>query len=40
MKDIFQAGKSVQGITSIKPVADLVAEYAAALAESQKKRQS
>ncbi|NOR41678.1 MAG: nitronate monooxygenase [Gammaproteobacteria bacterium] len=39
-KDIFQAGKSVQGITSIKPAADVVAEYAAALAESQKKRQS
>jgi len=32
-KDIFQAGKSVEGITAIKPVAEVVAEYADALAD-------
>ena len=30
-RDIFQAGKSVEGITAVKPVAEVVAEYAAAL---------
>ncbi len=30
-RDIFQAGKSVSGITSVQPVADIVAAYAAAL---------
>ncbi len=32
-KDIFQAGKSVQGITSIKPAAEVVAEYSAVLGD-------
>jgi len=30
-RDIFQAGKSVEGISEIKPAAGIVAEYAAAL---------
>jgi nitronate monooxygenase len=30
-RDIYQAGKSVDGITAIQPVAEIVAEYAAAL---------
>ncbi|MEN8204849.1 MAG: nitronate monooxygenase [Pseudomonadota bacterium] len=30
-RDIFQAGKSVEGITTVKSVAEVVAEYAAAL---------
>ena len=30
-RDIFQAGKSVDGISAIKPAAEVVAEYAAAL---------
>jgi nitronate monooxygenase len=30
-RDIFQAGKSVEGITGIKSAAEVVAEYAAAL---------
>ncbi len=30
-KDIFQAGKSVAGISAVQPVADIVAEYAQAL---------
>jgi len=30
-KDIFQAGKSVAGIRSVQPVAEIVAAYAAAL---------
>lgn len=30
-KDIFQAGKSVEGIRTVKSAADIVAEYAAAL---------
>ena len=30
-RDIYQAGKSVEGITAIKPAAEIVAEYAAAL---------
>lgn len=30
-RDIFQAGKSVEGITAVKPVAEVVAEYAEAL---------
>jgi len=34
-KDIFQAGKSVQGIASIKPVAEVVAEYAEVLGGRQ-----
>jgi nitronate monooxygenase len=33
-RDIFQAGKSVDGITSIKPAAEVVADYAAALHQS------
>jgi nitronate monooxygenase len=32
-RDIFQAGKSVSGIDSVRPVADLVAEFAARLRE-------
>jgi nitronate monooxygenase len=34
-KDIFQAGKSVEGIASIKPAAEVVAEYAEALGDRQ-----
>jgi nitronate monooxygenase len=34
-KDIFQAGKSVAGIKSVQPVAEIVAAYAAALEESK-----
>jgi nitronate monooxygenase len=30
-RDIYQAGKSVEGITAIQPAAEIVAEYAAAL---------
>jgi len=33
-RDIYQAGKSVQGIDAIKPVAQIVAEFAQALRES------
>jgi len=33
-RDIFQAGKSVQGIDAVRPVADIVAEFAAALRQS------
>ena len=33
-RDIFQAGKSVEGITTIMPVAEVVAEYAAVLHQS------
>jgi nitronate monooxygenase len=33
-RDIYQAGKSVEGITAIQPVAEVVAEYAAALCPS------
>jgi nitronate monooxygenase len=32
--EYWQAGKSVAGIDSVKPVADLVREFAAALADS------
>jgi nitronate monooxygenase len=32
-RDIYQAGKSVQGIDSVRPVAEIVAEFAAALEE-------
>ena len=34
-RDIFQAGKSVEGITAIKPVAEVVAEFAAALPQGK-----
>ena len=34
-RDIFQAGKSVSGINSISPAADIVAEYAQALKNAQ-----
>jgi nitronate monooxygenase len=30
-KDVYQAGKSVQGIHTVQPAAQIVAEYAAAL---------
>jgi nitronate monooxygenase len=30
-RDIYQAGKSVAGIDSVRPVADIVAEFAAVL---------
>ncbi|MEA2093061.1 MAG: nitronate monooxygenase [Pseudomonadota bacterium] len=33
-KDIFQAGKSVEGIRTVKSAADIVAEYAAALRQT------
>ena len=33
-RDIFQAGKSVDGITGIKSAAEVVADYAAALHQS------
>ena len=32
-RDIFQAGKSVEGIRAVKPAAEVVAEYAAALTQ-------
>jgi nitronate monooxygenase len=34
-RDIFQAGKSVQGIDAVRPVADIVAEFAAALRDAR-----
>lgn len=36
-RDYFQAGKSVAGIDSIKPVAEIVREFAAALESSEKR---
>ncbi len=34
-RNIFQAGKSVSGIDSVRPVADIVAEFAAALRQEE-----
>ena len=34
-RDIYQAGKSVQGIHAIQPAAEIVAEFAAALEEAR-----